>query len=66
MSSHRFFITPDQIENDRVVLSAGQAHQLSHVLRLKKGDHIFVLDNSGWQFELELTKVEPATAEIGV
>ncbi|MDX1412690.1 MAG: 16S rRNA (uracil(1498)-N(3))-methyltransferase [Candidatus Promineifilaceae bacterium] len=58
MSLHRFFVAPDQIQNECVRLSGGQAHQICKVLRLSKGDHILVLDNRGWQYELVLTEIE--------
>lgn len=58
MTAYRFFISPDQIQNESVILSGDQAHQISSVLRLHDGDHVFVLDNSGWQYEVILHSVE--------
>ena len=49
-------------------------HQLRNVLRLKAGDHIIALDNSGWEYEVELAemgrdkvkgKILSKTIEIG-
>ena len=45
---HRFFVSP-QVVSDGVVTLAGQiAHQITHVLRMATGEHIIILDNSGW------------------
>jgi len=55
---HRFFVAPQSVEMGKVVLVGDIAHQIANVLRLSPGDHIFVLDNSGWQMETELTDVQ--------
>ena len=54
---HRFFVSPEALEDDEVVMSKQQAHQIRDVLRLKAGQHIVVLDNHGAEFEAALTKV---------
>jgi 16S rRNA (uracil1498-N3)-methyltransferase len=57
MSSNRFFITESSLEGDVVRLSAEQAHQVCHVLRLKPEDSIVVLDNGGFEYDVTLTEV---------
>jgi len=57
MSVDRFFIPASSIEGDRVGLSPEQSHQVCHVLRLKPGDTIVVLDNSGTEYDVTLTAV---------
>jgi len=59
---HRFFVSPDQIEDARVVLSAPQAHQVARVLRLRPGDPIGILDGSGAECAAVLEAVSPARA----
>jgi 16S rRNA (uracil1498-N3)-methyltransferase len=54
---NRFFVLPECIKQSKVVLSGGQAYQISHVLRLKTKDRIIVLDNTGWEYEVEIVKV---------
>jgi 16S rRNA (uracil1498-N3)-methyltransferase len=54
---HRFFVSPDQFENDKVAISGPAVHQIRNVLRLSPGDHIVVLDNSGWEREAEIVVV---------
>jgi 16S rRNA (uracil1498-N3)-methyltransferase len=56
---HRFFVPPSWIQDNQVTLSGSQAFQIERVLRLRPGDIIMVLDNSGWEIETELTEVSP-------
>lgn len=54
---HRFFIPKEWIDQERVVITGRQVHQLRDVLRLVAGDRIVALDNNGWEYELELERV---------
>jgi len=54
---NRFFVPVQSIQLDQVRLSGQQAHQILNVLRLKVGDNIIVLDNTGYEYEVTLTKV---------
>lgn len=54
---HYFFITPNQLQDGRVSFSDDQAQQIHRVLRLRPGQRVMVLDNSGWAYEVELTLV---------
>lgn len=58
MSINRFFIPVSSIEGDRVRLSPEQSHQVCHVLRLKPGDTIVVLDDSGTEYDVTLTTAD--------
>ena len=66
MSSNRFFVSESGFEDQRVRLSAEQAHQVCHVLRLKSGDEIVVLDNAGYEYDVTLTTVakREATGQV--
>jgi 16S rRNA (uracil1498-N3)-methyltransferase len=55
---HRFFVSPDQLEDDKVTITGPAAHQIRNVLRLSPGDAIVVLDNSGWEREAEIVEVD--------
>jgi RsmE family RNA methyltransferase len=54
---HRFFIPPEWIHQEKVVITGKLVHQLRNVLRLSGGDHIVVLDNTGWEYEVALKVV---------
>ena len=55
---HRFFVDPEILRGDRVVLPAATAHQIRNVLRLRAGSAILVLDNSGAEYEVVLRQVD--------
>ncbi|MFQ5594396.1 MAG: RsmE family RNA methyltransferase [Anaerolineae bacterium] len=52
----RQFIPPDWIDVDKVSFPPEFIHQPA-MLGLGTGDHLIVLDNSGWEHEVTLTKV---------
>ena len=54
---HRFFIPPQWIDKERVSIEGKLVHQLRNVLRLQGGDHIIVLDDTGWEYEVSLERV---------
>jgi 16S rRNA (uracil1498-N3)-methyltransferase len=54
---HRFFVHPQAIHHSTAVLDEAIAHQLRHVLRMRPGAHIVVLDNQGWEYEVELAEI---------
>ena len=55
---HRFFVAPEQFDEVRVTLPYDIAHQIRHVLRLRVGDAVIVLDNSGAEYEVVLRQVD--------
>ncbi|HIP71306.1 MAG TPA: 16S rRNA (uracil(1498)-N(3))-methyltransferase [Anaerolineae bacterium] len=57
MSKHRFFVSPEQIGEEQVVLRGEQARQICYVLRMGAGDEIVALDNLGWEYGVRLTAV---------
>ena len=63
---HRFFVPSALLQEKEVTLTGQLAHQLSHVLRLSRGEHIVLLDGSDCAYEAELQEVapHPATARI--
>jgi 16S rRNA (uracil1498-N3)-methyltransferase len=54
---HRFFVSAENLQDEKIVLSGTQAHQIRDVLRLEPGENIIVLDNKGAEFEVALTDV---------
>ncbi|PIU55054.1 MAG: 16S rRNA methyltransferase [Chloroflexi bacterium CG07_land_8_20_14_0_80_51_10] len=59
---HRFFILPACVDRDRIIISGRQAHQLKEVLRLKVGDQIIVLDDSGFEYQVKLVDIKNTSA----
>ena len=57
MTIHRFFIPPQWITPPTVRLYGQTARQIKTVLRMKPGDSIIVLDNSGMEWRVTLTNI---------
>jgi 16S rRNA (uracil1498-N3)-methyltransferase len=55
---HRFFVPPSWVQDNEVTVTGPQAHQIARVLRMRPGDRVIVLDNSGWELETRLASVE--------
>ena len=59
----RFFVPPTWIDGERARLEGELARQVSRVLRLAPGDEVTLLDNSGREFGVLLTRFERDTVE---
>jgi 16S rRNA (uracil1498-N3)-methyltransferase len=58
-NTYRFFVDSGAIHGRDVLLEDGElAHQIGTVLRLRPGEKITLLDNSGWQHIVALHTVE--------
>jgi 16S rRNA (uracil1498-N3)-methyltransferase len=57
----RFFVPPEVFDGERVTLRGATAHQVRHVLRIRTGERIVLLDNMGWEFETQLETVGTQT-----
>lgn len=56
-NTYRFFVA-SPINGDMITIDDRQlAHQLNNVLRLQSGDEIVLLDNSGWQYVVALSRL---------
>lgn len=60
---HRFFVPPSWLEKEQVIITGPLVHRLRNVLRLRAGDHVILLDNSGWEHEMEITSVSTQRIE---
>ena len=60
---HRFFLPGDWIQRDSVTITGEPLRQIGYVLRLKPLDRIIVLDNSGWEFEVEIERITKEQAK---
>jgi 16S rRNA (uracil1498-N3)-methyltransferase len=60
---HRFFLPRSCFTRSSVVIDGKLVHRLRNVLRLGAGDRIIVLDNSGWEYEVELGAVSSGKLE---
>ncbi len=59
-NQRRFFIDQKNFQGNRVIIfDKDLIHQIAKVLRLKIGDQIILLDNSGFEYLANLEKIEP-------
>jgi 16S rRNA (uracil1498-N3)-methyltransferase len=56
---HRFFISEKNISDKQVIITDSRVHQIRDVLRMKTGDDIIVLDNTGFEYQVSLTEICP-------
>lgn len=54
---HRFFVTTNSIDQDRITLSGDVARQICVVLKISDGDSIIVLDGLGWEYKVLVENV---------
>jgi 16S rRNA (uracil1498-N3)-methyltransferase len=58
-NTYRFFVESGAIHGRDVLIEDGElAHQIATVLRLRRGEQITLLDNSGWQYVVVLDGVD--------
>jgi 16S rRNA (uracil1498-N3)-methyltransferase len=58
-NTYRFFVDADALHGrDLVLQDAELAHQLGAVLRLRAGERVLLLDNSGWQYVVAIEAIE--------
>lgn len=58
-NTYRFFVDPSVFDGDNVrVCDPELGHQLAHVLRLRRGDRVVLLDGEGWQYTVVLETVD--------
>jgi 16S rRNA (uracil1498-N3)-methyltransferase len=62
----RFFVPADWLEEADVTITGPLVHQLRNVLRLGRGDRVILLDNSGWEHEVEIADVSSQRIEAHV
>ena len=59
---HRFFVSPEQINNGCVTIAGDDVAHLSKVLRLRTGDSIIVCDCNGTDYECVLSEISKTEA----
>src|SRR5690349_6257325 len=63
---HRFYLPPEQCRDDKLLLTRSEAHHALHVIRLRPGDKIAVIDGEGHQFICEVAQVGRQQMELKV
>jgi 16S rRNA (uracil1498-N3)-methyltransferase len=63
---HRFYLPPAERAEDRLLLRDREAHHAAHVLRLRSGDHVTVLDGQGTEMQCKVERVSRKEIELAV
>jgi 16S rRNA (uracil1498-N3)-methyltransferase len=63
---HRFFVPPDQAQKPILTLSEAEAHHALHVLRVRKGERVVVLDGAGHELLCEVDDADRSTVSLRV
>jgi len=63
---HRFFIPSTWLTPPTAILYDEVAHQIRTVLRLRVGDTVVLLDNTGWAYEVRLTHINKRTIHTNI
>jgi 16S rRNA (uracil1498-N3)-methyltransferase len=58
VGTHRFFIKEIDPASEEIKFPGDIAHQIQHVLRLRKSDCVIVMDGGGKAYQVELTRVD--------
>ncbi|HUS82921.1 MAG TPA: 16S rRNA (uracil(1498)-N(3))-methyltransferase [Dehalococcoidia bacterium] len=62
----RFFVSPQELEGDEAVLGRELSHRLRHVLRLRPGARVILVDGHGGEYEVELTDVSSPAVRAAI
>ena len=57
----RLFVPPEALAAEEVELDGALAHRLRHVLRMRKGDSLVLLDGTGYEYLAVLPEISPVT-----
>ncbi|MDA8164289.1 MAG: 16S rRNA (uracil(1498)-N(3))-methyltransferase [Desulfobacteraceae bacterium] len=63
---HQFFIEPEAVRGDTVLITGAEAHHLRTVLRLAAGDRVRLFDGTGRILEAVVTRVSKGETETRI
>lgn len=63
---HRFYLPPDQCRGASLTLEEREAHHGLHVLRLRQGERVAVLDGAGSEFSCEVRSLSKDEIKLAI
>jgi 16S rRNA (uracil1498-N3)-methyltransferase len=63
---HRFYLPPDQCRGQKLLLTGLEAHHALHVVRVRQGERVVVLNGEGQQFACEVVQPGRDKVELNV
>jgi 16S rRNA (uracil1498-N3)-methyltransferase len=55
---HRFYLPPEQCREPSLLLTGREAHHAEHVVRLRRGERVIVLDGVGYEYLSEVREYD--------
>src|SRR6266576_6505339 len=63
---HRFYLTPDHCRDSALRLTDREAHHAIHVLRVRRGERVAVLDGAGREFLCEVQDLRRDSVQLAL
>src|SRR5689334_15712392 len=63
---HRFYLPPTECKSDQLILAGREAHHALHVLRLRRGDRVTILDGTGGTFLCSVENFDRDKVQLAV
>ena len=63
---HRFYLPPEECAETSLSLAGPEAHHARHVLRLRRGERVWIVDGAGHEFLCELQEYAGDQARLAV
>ena len=63
---HRFYLPPEQCQEPTLFLTGREAHHARHVLRIRRGERVTVLDGAGQEFLCEVQEYDRDKVRLAV
>jgi 16S rRNA (uracil1498-N3)-methyltransferase len=64
VTTHRFYLPPEQTQTPTLTLNDREAHHALHVLRLRRGDRVAVLDGVGHELLCEVQEADRRSVSL--
>lgn len=62
----RFFVKPEEISGAEPSIRSSQVNHIRNVLRMKPGEHVILVDGSGYEYEAVLTRLAPDRVDCDI
>ncbi len=63
---HRFFVAPEDIKGNQVLLKEDELRHMVRVLRLRKGDPVVIFDGSGSEYQGKIMAISSEEAVVNL
>jgi len=63
---HRFYLPPEQCQEPTLFLTGREAHHAQHVVRVRRGDRVAVVDGAGHEYSCEVQEYDRDKVRLAV